>query len=112
MRFSLISFKELFKQSSVIWKTDNKAASLIVDSGSRKVELHDLALEIYEISRFNNIDLQVRWIPRDENEIAYFISKMIAVDDWQISNDFFEYLNNLWGPFSIDRFANHYNTKL
>ena len=25
---------------------------------------------------------------------------------------FFEYLNKLWGPFSIDRFANHYDTKL
>ena len=96
----------------MVWKTDNKAASLIVDSGSRKLELHDLALEIYEIKKFNNTDLRVQWIPREEKEIADLISKIIDVEDWQISNDFFEYLNTLWGPFSIDRFANHYNTKL
>ena len=112
IRFSLISFKEISKQSSVVWKTDNKAASLIVDSGSKKLDLHDIATEIYEITEFNNIELQVQWISRDENEVADAISKTIDVDDWQISYDFFDYLNNLWGPFSIDRFANHYNTKL
>lgn len=112
IRFALISFKESLKNSCIEWKTDNNAASLIVKSGSKKSELHDLAIEIYEITRFNNIDLKVQWIPRKENELADCISKVIDVDDWQLSNDFFDYLNSLWGPFSIDRFANHYNTKL
>ena len=54
----------------------------------------------------------VQWISRDENEVADAISKMIDVEDWQISYDFFDYLSNIWGPFSIDRFSNQYNTKL
>jgi len=111
IRFSLIAFKEILRNSSVLWKTDNYATSLIVDSGSRKIELQQLAIEIYEITQFNNITLKVQWIPRDENIRADFISKVIDVDDWQLSEEFFNYLNNLWGPFSIDRFANHYNTK-
>ena len=47
IRFSLISFKEILKRSSVVWKTDNKAASLIVDSGSKKLDLHDIGCLLY-----------------------------------------------------------------
>ena len=55
-------------------------------------KLHDIATEIYEITSFNNIELQElqgQWISRDKNDIADAISKMIDVDDWQISYDFF-----------------------
>ena len=61
-----------------------------VDSGSKKWYLHDIATEIYEITRFNNINLQVQWIPQDENKVSDTISKMIDVDDWKISYDFFD----------------------
>ena len=39
------------------------------------------------------------------------MSKFIDYDDWRISNSFFCYLNQLWGPYTIDRFANQKNAK-
>lgn len=112
IRFAMVSSKEFIKNSNVVWNTDNKAASLIVESGSRKIELHNIAIDIYEIAKFNNINLNVQWIPRENNKEADRVSKIIDIDDWKISDEFFGYLDNLWGPFSIDRFANHYNSKV
>ena len=37
---------------------------------------------------------------------------MIDHDDWRVSPEVFEYVNELWGPHTIDRFANSTNTKL
>ena len=33
-------------------------------------------------------------------------------EDWGTTQEFFIFMNNLWGPFTIDRFASHTNTKL
>jgi hypothetical protein len=32
--------------------------------------------------------------------------------DWEVSGNFFDLMNGLWGPFTIDRFANFNNKKL
>ena len=40
-----------------------------------------------------------------------FFSKIIDPDDWEITDSFFEHLDELWGPFTIDRFASSNNNK-
>ena len=47
----------------------------------------------------------MQWIPREVNIEADSISKLIDLDDWEITIDFFNILNKKWGPFTIDRFA-------
>ena len=37
---------------------------------------------------------------------------MIDHDEWRVLREVFEYVNGLWGPHTIDRFANSTNTKL
>ena len=37
---------------------------------------------------------------------------MIDIDEWQTSLEFFSFMNQLWGPYTVDRFANFYNAKL
>ena len=34
------------------------------------------------------------------------------IDDWQITSSCFEYIDNLWGPHTVDCFANYYNKKV
>ena len=55
--------------------------------------------------------MKINWIPREENETADEISKLIDFDDWQLTDEFFEHLNRKWGPFSIDCFARPENSK-
>ena len=112
IKFALQSFGNEIRDKALVVHTDNYAASLIVDSGSNKIHLQKLALDIYDISNENRIDLKVKWIPRDENVVADIISKNIDHDDWEITTDLFSILNENWGPISIDRFADQQNTKL
>ena len=59
-----------------------------------------------------NIDLTVRWIPREQNLQADKLSKYVDVDDWATTEEFFTILSQKWGPYTIDRFANSENKKL
>ena len=52
------------------------------------------------------------WIPRTENERADYISRLVDFDDWQITPDLFQSLEQLWGPHTVDCFAIYYTAKL
>ena len=53
-----------------------------------------------------------QWIPREQNEIADYYSRIKDTDNWSIDNDSFRFINNLYGPFTVDRFVNNLNRKL
>jgi len=112
IEFCLKSFSPFLHSKTVFWNTDNQAASIIVEKGSRINELQKIALNIFEISLSNLIKLKINWIPREENTTADFISKIIDYDDWSVSMTFFQYIDSSWGPHTIDRFANQYNRKI
>lgn len=52
------------------------------------------------------------WIPRESNALADYYSKLCDVDDWGVSGEFFDFIDLMWGPHTVDRFANHYNRKI
>ena len=77
-----------------------------------KLELQKLARSIYSTCVTNSISTDIQWIPRSENEKADYISRLIDHEDWEVSGKFFDLMNGLWDPFTIDRFANFNNKKL
>ena len=79
----------------------------ILTIGSSKPELHKIALEIFQFCHDNKIKLLPEWVPRNLNTQADVVSKSVDFDDWRTTREFFEYLNRLWGPHAIDRFAIH-----
>ena len=93
------------------WFTDNQCVVAIVNKGSMRVHLHELALKIFDLSNSNNITIDINWVPREDNVEADLISKTIDRDDWGVSNSFFKFLDFVWGPHSIDRFADESNKK-
>jgi hypothetical protein len=56
--------------------------------------------------------LDINWIQRDNNKEADMYSKLIDYDDYGISQDFFSFIDHLYGPQTVGRFANDYNNKL
>ena len=111
IRFSLLSFAPKIKGKSISWQTDNIAAKFICSSGSNVPELQSLAISINDLSRLFKIDLEVSWISRRLNTSADYISKLVDTDYWEITNELFELIDGLWGPFTIDRFASYDNAK-
>ena len=59
-----------------------------------------------------NIKLIPQWIPREENKIADYLSKVNDTDNWSIDDVSFCKLDKLYGPFTFDRFADNINKKL
>ena len=95
----------------VKWFTDNQCVVSIVNKGSMKQHLHELALKIYKFAIKNAIDLYMEWIPRSLNERADLISRTVDRDDWQVSDTFFKFIDFAWGPHTFDRFADSNNKK-
>lgn len=110
--YSLEAFGEKLFNSRVKWFTDNQSTAKIVDVGSMKLTLHLLAYKIFSHCLENNIELSIQWIPREMNAQADFISKIKDCDDWQITREFFQELDAVWGPHTLDCFASFYNTKV
>ena len=60
-----------------------------------KLDLHGLAIKIFQFCVEHSIRLEVQWIPRTENEKADYISRLVDFDDWQITHDLFLSLEEL-----------------
>ncbi|XP_071172218.1 uncharacterized protein [Mytilus edulis] len=112
IELTLDSFAKVLEHSSVTFFTDNQNAVSIIKKGSKLPHLQGLALSIFNTCVSCNISLYAQWIPREENEKADALSRIIDIDDWDISFEFFDFFNSIWGPFTVDRFANMHNTKL
>lgn len=106
-----ICFKDDFASKTLKWFTDNQACVRIVQAGSMKLELQMLAINIFSVCVKKGINIDIQWIPRQENVKADYISNIIDYEDWGVTNEFVQFMNNLWGPYTIDRFASSRNTK-
>ena len=58
------------------------------------------------------MSFQTQWIPRAENELANYLSRIVDPDDWMLSPDLFKLIANMWGPFDVDRISCSYNSHL
>ena len=109
---ALLTFENDLMGKTVKLFTDSQNCVRIVQSGSSKPVLQDLALSIFYHCLHKNMSIDVQWIPRDSNTQADYVSKLCDFDDWCVSHEFFEFMNSFWGPHSIDRFASYLNAHL
>ncbi|XP_041453613.1 uncharacterized protein LOC121406809 [Lytechinus variegatus] len=91
--------------------TDNKNVTSIVQRGSKNVQLQEIAIEIHDTCDLYGLGIDMVWIPREMNVMADSLSRISDSDDWSISHDVFQYLNQIWGPHVVDRFSCDYNAK-
>ena len=108
----LESVGHLLKDRNVRWYTDNQAIVSIVNKGSMRMHLHVLALAVRKLCISNNLNLFMEWIPRSLNDRADYLSRVRDIDDWRVSRQFFKFIDELWGPHTVDRFANDRNAQL
>ena len=47
-------------------------------------------------------------MPREQNQIVDSLSKSFDFDDWKTSDAFYQYLSDIWGPYSVDSFAENF----
>ena len=69
------------------------------------ISLLSFAVVVWSVIR-NSIDLQIDWIPRSFNDHANAISRIIDFAIGACPLNFFNYIDHIWGPHTVDRFAN------
>ena len=106
--YALKSFLPIIKGSHLKWFSDNQTAVRIVQVWTLKKELHGLAIKIFQCCAENQISLDIQLIPRSDLERADNKSRIVDMNDWQITSSCFEYIEKLWGPHTVDRFADYY----
>lgn len=110
---ALQSFPTL-KNTTILIRTDNTTSlSYINKQGeTRSLPLLNLATEVWNWCLANNIIIQAQHVPGVENTIADVESRRTFFkNQWQIRPQVFKQLNQLWGPHSVDLFADR-TTKL
>ena len=112
VRLVLESLVTKLANERVRWFTDNQNVCRVILCGSRKPNLHAEALAIFSISVANHIRIEPEWIPRANNHLADYLSRIVDYDDWYVDVSIFMRLEQLWGPHTVDRFASYYNTQL
>ena len=108
----LESFASQLANEHIRWFTDNQNVVNIILHGSKRPMLQTEALKVFHLSLVHNLVIEPEWIPREENLVADYISKVRDYDDWMLHPVIFEQLNALWGPHDVDRFANYHNRQL
>ena len=112
VKLVLKSYGKILHDEVIQIYTDNFNVSRILQIGSAKEYLHDIALEIYLYCLKHNIKIELQWIPREENYTADFYSKFNDSDGWGVDRETFHEINKHFGPLSVDRFADDRNAKL
>jgi len=56
--------------------------------------------------------VEPEWIPRDENELADYYSRIVDHDDYRSNPAIFQWLDGIWGPHTVNRFANPTNAQI
>ena len=112
VRMVLGSLAHLLQSERVRWFSDNENVIRIIETGSRNPKLQKEALEIYSLAVRWQVRIEPEWVPREQNQQADLLSRMLDRDDWSIHPAVFQQLDCLWGPHTIDRFANYVNTQL
>ena len=107
----LVSNVDTLRGKRVKVFSDNKNVQSVLQAGSSKEELQEIASDVHDFCDSNQIDLSVGWIPRALNERADYLSRCKDCDDWEIADWIFNKLDQKWGKFTIDRFATNYNRK-
>ena len=112
VRLVLEAFQARLENERVRWFTDNQNVVRIVQYGSRQPALQAEALKIFSACVRHHIHIEPEWIPREQNELADYYSRMVDNDDWMLNPATFNWLNSFWGPHTVDRFASATNAQL
>jgi hypothetical protein len=106
-------FRHLLSDCTVIARGDAQNVFWILFKGGSALEhIQMVCLKIFQHCLKLRIDLQPEWLPREENEFADYLFKIRDVDDFGLAPSAFGYIQSLYGPFSVDRFASSHNAKL
>ncbi|GFO41465.1 reverse transcriptase/ribonuclease h/putative methyltransferase [Plakobranchus ocellatus] len=103
---SLISFLPNIKGKSVQVLTDNVSTAAYINfQGGQSLDLSEVATKMWSLALRHNITIKAKHLARHLNTVADGLSRIPGQYEWSMHPCLFQYLDAVWGPHSIDRFA-------
>ena len=104
---ALMAFSSLIRGKNIL--TDNISAMAYVN---HKGGPSQLAMAIWAEAIEIGVSIKCAHITEVENQESDFWSRRADKHNWRLHPRLFAYLDRLWGPETVDRFANCQNTQL
>jgi hypothetical protein len=102
----LLSFLPSFQGKAVQVLTDNiTTAAYINFHGGPSREITQIATAIWEVALTNDITLSAKYLAGSQNQVADALSRLTSPQVWRLNPRVFHYLDVMWGPHTVDRFA-------
>lgn len=108
------SIGDKFVAANIKHYTDNQAVVQIIENGSRKLHLQDIALDIFHACREKRISLSVEWKPRSNELIQHADLGSKSFDTSAVTLNFSSFmliLNFFQMEIHVDCMANWWNRK-
>jgi hypothetical protein len=101
--------KTFVKVLSGTWvriQADNQALYWMALRGKASdLATHKLLVELFWLCAWNQIKWDLRWVPRELNQLSDQLSKGADKDDWVLNPHHWAVVSARLGPFDCDRFA-------
>jgi hypothetical protein len=109
----LVSFRQFLQGRRVTARGDAMNVFHLLNRGGSQAEhLQEICLRIFWFCQQHNILLEPEWIPREQNQLADYLSKVKELDDFGLQPPVFARVAEQFGPLAVDRFASAHNALL
>ena len=103
---SLQSFAPTLRGKRVQILTDNvMCAAYINFQGGMHADLSIVATQIWSLAIENDLTISTKWLAGKMNTLPDYLSCLDNKHSWKIDPNLFRYLDNIWGPHTLDSFA-------
>lgn len=103
---------ELQGASVLLWEDNMTVVHVLTNRTTRSPELMHLLRKLWRLLDTAGIQLEVRYIPTDENTFADYLSRGSPLDDLVLRRGAWAELEARWGPHTVDRYATAENAQL
>jgi hypothetical protein len=109
----LKSFRQFLSGFSVLARGDALNVFYLLHRGGSKAEhLQEICLRLFWFCHDHEIELLPEWIPREKNQLADYLSKVVEMDDFGLQPEMFQFVVSEFGPLEVDLFASGHNALL
>ena len=111
IRFSSLSSIKQLINKCIFWYTDHFTPQQIIKCGGNKTYIHNIGLNIFNLTFDHNIRSEAFWVGRNYNKEGNKISKTVDFDGWCTTQQLINILEQRWVKILIDIFASDINRK-
>ena len=109
----ILCFLNKMKGKAIQVLTDNTTSLAYINNmGGQEPHLSHLAKLIWDVAYRNDIHLVCRHVRGVNNGEADYLSRIFDRYNWMLHPRLFKFLDSLWGPHTVDRFASCVNTQI